>query len=356
MKLADKDRTIHDLTDDEFEYVITTFAKRIGFAEKFAASDGEPPISTVEEILETLALDDWPGSCTTSTELAWISEPLLNPKFEKLLTYSIFWQRTGRALRLWIGRTPYIPQHVNAILDTKDLLIAISKYYTIYLSDEERREHRKRIFRWRFKRIVVRYVPHLLVLIAMVVLALNVSGSAFVPMILAVASSATFYLIGLLLSYLVNKLTNDLLSQLGLLVLPSSIVLIILGIARHDESQVSSYVNDHEFVMLVCLAIGALISHMRYNDSIGNVIELPFWMIIRRLYITMISTTVVVTIFTYGAFRLIETVANNREFESAWTMWLVVAMAVIAAIEFLKREIEREPADRSLTQPPARNR
>ena len=87
--------------------------------------------------------------------------------------------------------------------------------------------------------------------------------------------------------------------------------------------------------------IGFFASELRDPYTIGDVLNLSGWARLRRLYEGSIKTTSIVTVFTYGVFRLTEYAIINIGWDSSLMLLLLMPMAIVATAEFVRREIER---------------
>ncbi len=327
--MSEGDRTIRGLSKQEREYVIKTFARRIGASKVL---DGKAwKVIPQEEVLEALGTGNWPGPITSPIELAWTSESLDHADFRGLKGYSIFWQRTEHALEMWIGRYPVRPLDNTSILADGELVSEILTVYRVYLSKETRAEHLKLMVKWWFRRSAITVVPLVLGLVLVATLVFQNTGVSYRS-----AFALLSYLLGAALMHYATKLFGQMSAPL---IVAASLLLLVVYLQVRAEHASSLALNDTVFG--ACLLVGVVAAQYRDPYTIGDVLMLSGWDRVRRLYEGSIRTTSVVTIVTYSVFRLAEYTIINIKWDSSLVLLPLVPMAIVAVAEFLRREIER---------------
>ena len=330
MKLSGRDRTILDLSSQEREYVIKEFVERIGASELLDSKAWK--VIPYERLVKILRTDDWPGPITTHTELAWLSHPLDNANFKDLKGYSIFRQKTDNALEMWIGRNPERPKDTNSILTDSQLLAQILSVCRLYLSEEMRLEHSNSMVKRWFRQMAFALVPQALGLALISTIVFQSFGNSYRS-----ASYLLAYLTGVALVHYATKLFG----QRSFLVIVVAMLLLLVVYLQVRIEDANSLLQLDTYVLGACLLLGLFAAdHRGPSMTIREVLNLSGWDRVRRVYEGSIRTTSIVTVFTYGAFRLAEySIAN---WDSSLVLLPLVPMAIVAVAEFVKREIERE--------------
>ena len=120
-----------------------------------------------------------------------------------------------------------------------------------------------------------------------------------------------------------------------------SLLLVVYLQVRIEDA--NSFLELDIVVFGACWLLGLFAADCRDPSfTIGEVLNLSGWNRVRRVYEGSVRTTSVVTVFTYGAFRLGEYTIANIEWDSSLILLPLVLMAIVAVVEFVKREIERE--------------
>ena len=329
MKLSEPDRTFQDLSKKEREYVIKSFVERIGAPGVFG---GEPrKVVPIEQLIEALSVADWPDPITSPVELAWLSQPLDNVNFQGLKGYSIFWQRTDHAFEMWIRRRPERPRGINSVLANDKLLMEVLNVYRFYLSEETRTEHSKLMVKWRFKRVALIVVPHLLMLALFAVLLFDAQG----------ISPGAYYLPAYIGGAALSQYAAKKFGRMSFVVIFAALLLLFMLYLQFFSEDLPPLSILDILIIGPCLLIGFFASELRDPYTIGDVLNLSGWARLRRLYEGSIKTTSIVTVFTYGVFRLTEYAIINIGWDSSLMLLLLMPMAIVATAEFVRREIER---------------
>ena len=183
----------------------------------------------------------------------------------------------------------------------------------LYLSEEMRIEHHKMIMehhkamkRWRIKRTAFMVVPHMFGLGI-----LSAPCSIHIWYNLPVARLPSLYIAGAVLSHYATRnfgvLSVNFFYFLGLY---SAAFLGAVVLKRFAIINItSSGIDVIEFGL--CLLLGLYISSRKYEDTMGDLLRMPFWGRVCRMYQISFSTTSVVIVFTYGALEIIEYIINN---------------------------------------------
>ena len=332
LKLSRQDRTIRDLSNQEREYVIKEFVERIGASELLDSKAWK--VIPYERLVKILKTDDWPGPITTHTELTWLSHPLDNANFKDLKGYSIFWQKTDNALEMWIGRYSERPQDTNSILTDSQLLAQILSVCRLYLSEEMRVEHSNSVVKRWLRQMTFALVPQVLGLAFISTLVFQAFGISYRSAYLLLG-----YLIGVTLTHYATKLFG----QRSILVIVVAMLLLLIVYLQVLIEDANSLLQLDIYVFCACWILGIFAADQRGPSmTIREVWDLPGWNRVRGVYEGSIRTTSIVTVFTYGAFRLAEYSIANIDWGSSLVLLPLLPMAVVAVAEFVKREIERE--------------
>ena len=330
--MSGRDRTILDLSNQEREYVIKEFVERIGASELLDSKAWK--VIPYERLVKILRTDDWPGPITTHTELAWLSHPLDNANFKDLKGYSIFWQKTDYALEMWIGLYPERPQDINSILADSQLLAQILSVCRFYLSEEMSVKHSNYMVKRWFRQMAFALVPLMLGLAFISTIVFQAFGISYRSAFLLLG-----YPIGVALMYYATKLFG----QRSIIVIVVAMLLLFVVYLQVLIEDANSLLQLDIYVLGACWLLGMFAAdHRDPSMTIGEVLNLSGWERVRRVYEGSIRTTSIVTVFTYGAFRLAEYSIANIDWDSSLVLLPLVPMAIVAVAEFVKREIERE--------------
>ncbi len=186
-----------------------------------------------------------------------------------------------------------------------------------------------KVMQW-FRRVAFTLVSLVLGLVLLAALVFQTQGISYTSALYLLP-----YLIGVMLMYCAVKLFGR--SSVPVILAAELLLLVVFVRALFE------YTNELplDFVILgACMLIGVFASEQRDPYTIGDVFRLSGWDRVRRVYHGSIKTTSVVTIFTYGAFRLAEYTITNMNSDSSLGLLLLIPMAIVAVGEFVRREIK----------------
>ncbi len=332
--------SIRDLNNEEIDYVIRTFARRVGLDSALSRKEDWDVIS-VEELVEALAINEWPDVHASATELLWCSEPLQSERYSRLNKHSVFWQRTKMDFRLWIGSRPHIPANKENIVGSKELLNRVVILYKVYITDEHRHDHQVAIKKWKLKRLTTSTILNVIGVITIATYCWirwgPDTGEFIKNLLLGLASYTIVSTAG---RSFVRRFGYLLISFATMLVLLFAAYIIILVSIRLGEVNISPSDTD-AIAFGLSWILGQIVSELKYPKmTLGDILRAGG---LRGFYKVTIATTALVIVPTYGALKVIEHIIRIFTIESSMSLFLipVSGMVVIALYEFIRRELAR---------------
>lgn len=348
MQSHDQDISIRDLDSEELRHVITTFARRIGFASSYEIRSTWQVMST-DDFIELLSLDNWPGAEATKEDFFWCSQPLRHKDFGRLDEYSVYWQKVSKDVRLWIAREPAVPTNSAHIYNARDLFYSLVSSCKIYLSDEYSHDHARAmrkfridLFKWHLKRMIPTV---LFILIGLVIVGVynwtEWSGST-VDKIGSLLLYAGGFIVGAVLARLAVSRLGFMSGTMFLAVLYSLIFyLYVVTLEKINVLNQPLSSNDN-VALVICTLLGAFVADLKYpRVTIRSFLTRD---VIRLIYRQMIVPASLVVAPAFGVLKVTEYVIERVvvDFHSAAILVPIAGLVIVALLELIRRELEHE--------------
>ena len=225
---------------------------------------------------------------------------------------------------------PRRPAAESCVIGGVNLLGEILSTYKLYLSEETRLDHLKRLLHYWLRRVLVTFISYLVVIGIMSVLFVRTHG---------VSLDSLYRILGyigfLLVLHVMRRWIDGL--TLGVVVISTAFLATALWAQRVEA--MSEYESSLDILAFgACVIIGLYAAERKYPYTVGDLLGISLWNKLQFIYGRTITTTSIVGVFTYGAFQLAKYTFTKVDLDSSLLLIPLVIMAIVAVVEFVIRE------------------
>ena len=336
MKSGHSGFSIRNLDSQELEHVIKTFAQRVGL-HSVLSSKSPKEVIELEELFDALSLESWPDSGAKTDELQSSCEALNDQRFERLESYSVYWQKSSEGLFLWISSEPRIPGNRESMLNTGDILKALMEIYHVYITQDYLDAVKKR----KIRRLAAMAFLYLVGLALIAVYGWWTTGSFGLENLMGTMFKMSIYTIAFGASGYLSR-------RLGLVhgMLTMGVLWLFVGYFFVLTTKIAGLVDiaqwqSDAYAFALSALLGLLVAELKNPfKALGKTLSEGGW---GKVYRESLATPALIVGPTFGALKIVEYIVGIvvEDVQSAAVVIPAGLMIVVALIELIRRELRR---------------